>query len=161
VLVLTTFDDDEYVFGALRAGASGFLLKDVGPDPLIEAIHTVARHESLLAPALTRRLVERYVELERRADPAQASASARTSAATVARAELTDRERDVLVGLAAGLSNVELAGRLYVSEATVKSHVSSLLAKLGLRSRVQAVIAAYEAGLVHPGDGRDLTLWPT
>jgi DNA-binding NarL/FixJ family response regulator len=161
VLVLTTFDDDEYVFGALRAGASGFLLKDVGPDPLIQAIHTVARHEGLIAPTLTRRLVERYVELERRSDPGRASSTASTSAAALERAQLTEREHEVLVGLATGLSNGELAGRLYVSEATVKSHVSSLLAKLGLRSRVQAVVVAYEAGLVRPGDDRPLDLWPT
>ncbi|HKE73263.1 MAG TPA: response regulator transcription factor [Acidimicrobiales bacterium] len=151
MIVLTTFDDDEYLFEALRAGASGFLLKDVGPDPLIEAIHTVARHESLLAPAVTRRVIERYVEL----DGAAAGRSGPTPMAeAVARAGLTDREREVLVGLAAGWSNTELAAELYLSEATVKTHVSSLLAKLGLRSRVQAVIAAYESGLVHPGDGR-------
>jgi DNA-binding NarL/FixJ family response regulator len=166
VLVLTTFDDDEYVFNALRAGASGFLLKDVGPDPLIEAIHTVARRESLLAPAVTRRVVERYVELERAssaataataADAAAAGAPARSPAAVaVARAALTDRERQVLVGLAAGRSNGELAAELFLSEATVKTHVSSVLSKLGLRSRVQAVIAAYESGLVQPGDDRRL-----
>jgi DNA-binding NarL/FixJ family response regulator len=161
VLVLTTFDDDEYVFNALRAGASGFLLKDVGPDPLIEAIHTVARRESLLAPAVTRRVVERYVELDRAAAAdAAATASAPTSrstaAAALARAALTEREREVLVGLAAGRSNGELAAELYLSEATVKTHVSSVLSKLGLRSRVQAVITAYESGLVSPGDDRRL-----
>jgi DNA-binding NarL/FixJ family response regulator len=151
VLVLTTFDDDEYLFDALRAGASGFLLKDVDPDPLIEAIHTVARHESLLAPAVTRRVIERYVEL----DGAYRDVTRPTpTAEAVARAGLTDREREVLVGLAAGWSNTELAAELYLSEATVKTHVSSVLAKLGLRSRVQAVIAAYESGLVQPGDGR-------
>jgi DNA-binding NarL/FixJ family response regulator len=154
VLVLTTFDDDEYLFDALRAGASGFLLKDVGPDPLIEAIHTVARHESLLAPAVTRRVIERYVELDGNVGRRGPSPMAET----VARAGLTDREREVLVGLAAGRSNTELAAGLYLSEATVKTHVSSVLAKLGLRSRVQAVIAAYESGLVHPGDGRRLDL---
>jgi DNA-binding NarL/FixJ family response regulator len=150
VLVLTTFDDDEYLFDALRAGASGFLLKDVSPDPLIEAIHTVARHESLLAPAVTRRVIERYVELD---DTAGRSRPTPMTEA-VARAGLTDREREVLVGLAAGWSNTELAAELNLSEATVKTHVSSVLAKLGLRSRVQAVIAAYESGLVQPGDGR-------
>lgn len=154
VLVLTTFDDDEYLFDALRAGASGFLLKDVGPDALIEAIHTVARHESLLAPAVTRRVIERYIELEGGAGRVAPSPMAEA----VARAGLTDREREVLVGLAAGRSNTELAADLYLSEATVKTHVSSLLAKLGLRSRVQAVIAAYESGLVVPGDGRRLDL---
>jgi DNA-binding NarL/FixJ family response regulator len=151
VLVLTTFDDDEYLFDALRAGASGFLLKDVGPDPLIEAIHTVARHESLLAPAVTRRVIERYVEL----DGAYGDVTRPTPMAdAVARAGLTDREREVLVSLAAGWSNTELAAELYLSEATIKTHVSSVLTKLGLRSRVQAVIAAYESGLVQPGDGR-------
>jgi DNA-binding NarL/FixJ family response regulator len=150
VLVLTTFDDDEYLFAALRAGASGFLLKDVAPDPLIEAIHTVARHESLLAPAITRRLIERYVELESAAGRSRPTPMAET----VARARLTDREREILVGLAAGWSNTQLAAQLYLSEATVKTHVSNVLSKLGLRSRVQAVIAAYESGLVHPGDGR-------
>jgi DNA-binding NarL/FixJ family response regulator len=150
VLVLTTFDDDEYLFDALRAGASGFLLKDVGPDPLIEAIHTVARHESLLAPAVTRRVIERYVEL----DGAAGRSRPTPMAEAVARASLTDREREVLVGLAAGWSNTELAAELHLSEATVKTHVSSVLAKLGLRNRVQAVIAAYESGLVQPGDGR-------
>jgi len=144
VLVLTTFDDDEYLFDALRAGASGFLLKDVGPDPLIAAIHTVARHESLLAPAVTRRVIER----------ATAGPAATPMAEAVAAAGLSDREQEVLVGLASGLSNSELAARLYLSEATVKTHVSSLLTKLGLRSRVQAVIVAYESGLVRPGDGR-------
>ena len=163
VVVLTTFDDDEYVFNALRAGASGFLLKDVGPDPLIEAIHTVARRESLLAPAVTRRVVERYVELERAAGVTDADADARGSlaprspaATTLARAALTERERQVLLGLAAGRSNGELAAELFLSEATVKTHVSSVLSKLGLRSRVQAVIAAYESGLVRPGDDRRL-----
>jgi DNA-binding NarL/FixJ family response regulator len=159
VLVLTTFDDDEYVFNALWAGASGFVLKDVGPDPLIEAIHTVARHESLLAPTVTRRVVERYVELDRAAAEAGAAPPARAEAvAVVDGAALTDREREVLIGLAAGWSNGELATELYLSEATVKSHVSSILAKLGLRSRVQAVIAAYESGLVRPGDDRRLHL---
>jgi DNA-binding NarL/FixJ family response regulator len=146
VLVLTTFDDDEYLFDALRAGASGFLLKDVGPDPLIDAIHTVARHESLLAPAVTRRVIER----------ATAGSAATPLAEAVEAAGLSEREREVLVGLASGLSNVELAARLHLSEATVKTHVSSVLTKLGLRSRVQAVIVAYESGLVRPGDGRQL-----
>jgi DNA-binding NarL/FixJ family response regulator len=149
VLVLTTFDDDEYVYGALRAGASGFLLKDVGPDPLLDAIRAVARHEALLAPAVTRRFIERFLALEGRVPDA---ASAPGDDPRVA--SLTEREREVLVGLAAGRSNGELAHQLYVSEATVKSHVSSVLAKLGLRSRVQAVILAYEVGLVRPGDGR-------
>jgi DNA-binding NarL/FixJ family response regulator len=141
VLVLTTFEDDEYVFGALRAGASGFLLKDAGPDVLVAAIRSVARGEALVDPAVTRRLVQRWAQLESAAEPpAPATAD-----------ELTEREREVLVALARGLSNRELADRLHVSEATVKSHVSSLLTKLGVRSRVQAVILAYERGIVRPG----------
>jgi DNA-binding NarL/FixJ family response regulator len=150
VLVLTTFDDDDYLFDALRAGASGFLLKDVAPDPLIEAIHTIARHESLLAPAVTRRVIERYVELDGTAGRSRPTPMAQA----LARAGLTDREREVLLGLAAGRSNTELATQLYLSEATVKTHVSRVLAKLGLRSRVQAVIAAYESGLIQPGNNR-------
>jgi DNA-binding NarL/FixJ family response regulator len=151
VLVLTTFDDDEYVYGALRAGASGFLLKDVGPDPLVDAIRAVARHEALLSPAVTRRFIERFLTLE---DGLPADGGPTAGPADARLGALTDREREVLVGLAAGRSNVELARALYVSEATVKSHVSSVLGKLGLRSRVQAVILAYEVGLVRPGDGR-------
>jgi DNA-binding NarL/FixJ family response regulator len=153
VLVLTTFDDDEYVYGALRSGASGFLLKDVGPDPLVDAIRAVARHEALLAPAVTRRFIERFFSLEDRL-PDPVGGGPATGPASDRLAVLTDREREVLVGLAAGSSNVELARTLYLSEATVKSHVSSVLGKLGLRSRVQAVILAYEVGLVRPGDGR-------
>jgi DNA-binding NarL/FixJ family response regulator len=149
VLVLTTFEDDEYVFGALRAGASGFLLKDAGPDVLVGAIRSVARGESLVDPAVTRRLVERWVELEQ-----AAPSSVATPAPEPPDLGLTEREREILVGLASGLSNRELAGQLFVSEATVKSHVSSLLTKLGVRSRVQAVILAYERGVVRPGEPR-------
>jgi DNA-binding NarL/FixJ family response regulator len=144
VLVLTTFEDDEYVFGALRAGASGFLLKDAGPDALVAAIRAVARGEALVDPAVTRRLVERWAELDHGV-PAPA-----------ADIPLTEREREILVGLASGLSNRELATALIVSEATVKSHVSSLLTKLGVRSRVQAVIVAYERGIVRAGDPRPM-----
>jgi DNA-binding NarL/FixJ family response regulator len=146
VLVLTTFEDDEYVFGALRAGASGFLLKDVGPDALVAAIHAIARGDALVDPAVTRRLVERWTELDQQARPATPTAPL----------DITDRERDVLVGLARGLSNRDLAARLFLSEATVKSHVSNLLTKLGVRSRVQAVILAYEQGVVRPGDDGDV-----
>ena len=142
VLVLTTFEDDQYVFGALRAGASGFLLKDVAPDVLVAAIRSVARGDALVDPAVTRRLVERWAELDRRSRPPVHAADD----------DLTDREREVLVGLARGLSNRDLAARLFVSEATVKSHVSNLLTKLGVRSRVQAVILAYERGVVRAGD---------
>jgi DNA-binding NarL/FixJ family response regulator len=142
VLVLTTFEDDQYVFGSLRAGASAFLLKDVEPDVLVGAIRSVARGDALIDPAVTRRLVERWVELDQHARPS----------GPPLQDELTDREREVLVGLARGLSNRDLAARLFLSEATVKTHVSNLLTKLGVRSRVQAVILAYERGVVRPGD---------
>jgi len=148
VLVLTTFEDDDYVFGALRAGASGFLLKDATPDVLVAAIRSVAAGEGLVDPAVTRRLIERWVDLER-------AAAESPPAATIG--ELTEREREILVGLARGLSNRDLAAELFVSEATVKSHVSSLLQKLGVRSRVQAVILAYELAIVRPRDDRGIT----
>jgi DNA-binding NarL/FixJ family response regulator len=139
ILILTTFDLDEYVYAAIRAGASGFLLKDVRPSQLVDAIRVVADGEALLAPAVTRRLLERFAAMlptpEERA-PALAT--------------LTDRERDVLELVASGLSNSEIAERLFLGETTVKTHVSSLLRKLGLRDRVQAVVLAYEAGLVRP-----------
>ena len=147
VLVLTTFEDDDYVFGALRAGASGFLLKDATPDVLVAAIRSIAAGDALVDPAVTRRLVERWADLE-----GAASADVPTPAA-----ELTERERETLVGLARGLANKELAAELFVSEATVKSHVSSLLLKLDVRSRVQAVILAYELGIVRPGDDRGIS----
>jgi DNA-binding NarL/FixJ family response regulator len=139
ILVLTTYDLDEYVYAAIRAGASGFLLKDVQPAQLAEAIRVIAAGDALLAPSVTRRLLGQFA----RTLPAQRATSASLSA-------LTERETEVLRLLAAGLSNAELAGRLYISEATVKSHVSSLLRKLGLRDRVQAMILAYDAGLVTP-----------
>jgi DNA-binding NarL/FixJ family response regulator len=140
ILVLTTFDLDEYVYGAIRAGASGFLLKDVRPGDLIDAIRLVASGNALLGPTVTQRLLERFTE----AEPA-----AGTSRATVP-ASLTEREREILHLLATGLSNAEIAERLVVSETTVKTHVSNLLRKLGVRDRVQAVILAYEAGIVSP-----------
>ena len=152
MLVLTTFEDDEYVFGALRAGASGFLLKDAGPDAVVDAIRAVARGEAAVDPAVTRRLVERWAELDAGAGAVAAAGSTTPEGDD---AGLTDREREILVGLASGLSNRELAAELIVSEATVKSHVSNLLTKLGVRSRVQAVILAYERGIVRAGD-RDL-----
>jgi DNA-binding NarL/FixJ family response regulator len=139
VLVLTTFDDDEHVFGALRAGAAGFLLKESRPQELIDAIRAIHDGGSLVAPGPTRRLVERWAQLDAAGAPPPAAA-----------ADITPRELEVLVGLARGWSNRELAASLAVSEATVKTHVSSLLAKLGLRSRVQAVVFAYESGLVRP-----------
>ena len=138
VLVLTTFDLDEYVYAAIRAGASGFLLKDVEPADLVDAIRVVAAGNSLFGPEATRRLVDRF------AQPAASLHSAELE-------QLTDREREILGLMAHGLSNAELAARLYLTEATVKSHVSSIFRKLGVRDRVQAVIAAYEAGLVRPG----------
>jgi DNA-binding NarL/FixJ family response regulator len=140
ILVLTTFDLDEYVHAAIRAGASGFLLKDVTPAKLLEAIRVVAAGDALLAPSVTRRLLERFAGTL----PQQDHSSA-------ALAELTARETEVLRLLAGGLSNAEIAASLVVSEATVKTHISSLLRKLGLRDRVQAVILAYETGLVRLG----------
>ena len=141
VLVLTTFDLDEYVFDALRAGASGFLLKDAPPDDLVHAVRVVAAGEALLAPSITRRLIEEFGRATPAASP---SADART-------ARLTDRELEVLVLMARGLSNAEIAEQLYLGEATVKTHVGRVLMKLGVRDRVQAVVLAYETGVVTPG----------
>ena len=139
ILILTTFDLDEYVYAAIRAGASGFLLKDVRPAQLVEAIHVVADGDALLAPAVTKRLLERF-----------AATLPTPEERAPALATLTDRERDVLELVASGLSNAEIAQRLFLGETTVKTHVSSLLKKLGLRDRVQAVVLAYDAGLVRP-----------
>jgi DNA-binding NarL/FixJ family response regulator len=139
VLVLTTFDLNEYVYEALRAGASGFLLKDVPAEQLVAGVQLVAQGEALLAPSVTRRLIEEFA----RAAPAQPPPAAL--------AELTPRELEVFRLLARGLSNAELAAELTVSEATVKTHVARLLMKLGLRDRVQAVVLAYESGVVTPG----------
>ncbi|MCW2858460.1 MAG: DNA-binding response regulator [Actinoallomurus sp.] len=144
VLVLTTFDLDEYVYDALRAGASGFLLKDMRRSELVDAIRVVAAGEALLAPTVTRRLIADVVG---RARPAPA-ASQPGSRLTL----LTARETEALRQIARGLSNAEIARELYVTEHTVKTHVSSLLSKLGLRDRVQAVVLAYESGLVQPGE---------
>jgi DNA-binding NarL/FixJ family response regulator len=139
IVILTTFDLDEYVYAAIRAGASGFLLKDVRPQQLVDAIQVVAAGDALLAPTVTRRLLERFAETLPAPDERASEL-----------ATLTERELEVLTLLAAGLSNGELAKRLFLSETTVKTHVSSLLRKLGLRDRVQAVVLAYEAGLVRP-----------
>jgi DNA-binding NarL/FixJ family response regulator len=139
VIILTTFDVDQYVYAALTAGASGFLLKDVTPDHLVAAVRLVRDGDALLAPAITRRLVARFA----RPDPA--AAAAHRDLAT-----LTPRELEVLTLLAGGLSNQELAVKLQLSEATVKTHVTRILTKLGLRDRVQAVVLAYETGLVRP-----------
>ena len=140
ILMLTTFDLDEYVYTALRAGACGFLLKDAPPESLVEAVRGAARNEALLAPAITRRLVEEFVqrpqpdEVLKRLGP------------------LTAREREVLGLIGRGLSNREIAGQLFLSEATVKTHVTRTLTKLRLRDRAQAVVMAYESGLVRPGE---------
>jgi DNA-binding NarL/FixJ family response regulator len=155
VLVLTTFDDEAYVLSAVRAGASGFLLKDTDPDLLVSAVRAVHRGDSLVDPASTRVLLERCVELERQvgsgtANPAPSAAAANRWAGPLA--QLSDREREILVWMARGLSNRDLAAKLFVSETTVKTHVSSVLSKLGLSSRVQAVVVAYEAGVVRPGE---------
>lgn len=140
VLVLTTFEVDEYVFEAMRAGASGFVLKRVPPAELIEAVRVVASGESLLFPASTRSVIERFAEPR----------------PTATLPDLTEREADVLRLLARGLSNGEIAVELFVSIETVKSHVASILMKIGVRDRTQAVIAAYEAGFVKPGDAEEL-----
>lgn len=144
VLILTTFDLDEYAFSALRYGASGFLLKDVPPQELVRAIRAVASGDAVVAPSVTRRLLDAYAhrlpDLRNGSEPADPTL-----------ASLTAREREILVEVAHGLSNAEIASRLYVAEATVKSHLGRVLAKLGLRDRVQAVVYAYQMGLVRPG----------
>ncbi len=145
VLVLTTFGLDEYVYAALRAGASGFLLKDAPRHQLVDAVRTVAAGDALLAPSITRAIVEAYV----RRPPATAVVS------SLAARGVTAREREVWRLIARGLSNAEIAETLFIGETTVKSHVASLLAKIGVRDRVQAVVAAYEAGLVQPGTAAD------
>ena len=143
VLMLTTFDLDEYVFDALVAGASGFLLKDVAPEQLLAAIHTIAHGESLLAPSITRRLIEAYV----RDHPAGVDPAPGLD-------ELTAREREILVLVARGLSNAEIAERLVLSPLTVKTHVARILDKLDLRDRIQAVVLAYETGVIRPGSAQ-------
>jgi DNA-binding NarL/FixJ family response regulator len=135
VLMLTTFDLDEYVVEAIRAGASGFLLKDVDPSDLVHAVHTVARGDALLAPTITRRLLEQYVARTPLEPPP----------------DFTERETEVARLIARGLSNAEIGGELYLSEATVKTYVTRVLGKLGLRDRVQVVVWAYESGLIVPG----------
>jgi DNA-binding NarL/FixJ family response regulator len=138
VIMLTTFDLDEYVYGALRAGASGFLLKDAPADDLVAAIRVVASGEALLAPSITKRLIAEF-------------AARRETTAPQGLDSLTEREVEVLRLVARGMTNAEIAAELYLGETTVKTHVSRLLTKLGLRDRVQLVVAAYESGLVHPG----------
>jgi DNA-binding NarL/FixJ family response regulator len=142
VLILTTFDLDEYAFAALKAGASGFLLKDVPPPELVAAIRSVHAGDAVVAPTTTRRMIDRFAEV-------LPTPGAAPGAGTLN--PLTDREREVFLLVAQGLSNSEIAARLVLSEATVKTHVGRILAKLGLRDRVQAVVLAYEAGLVRAG----------
>lgn len=143
VLIVTTYGDDEYVFESLRAGASGFLLKDATAEELIHAVRIVARGDGLLSPAVTREVIAQFA----RRDPSPAHA---TPAPTAHREALTDREAEVLVLVARGLSNAEIADALTISEPTVKTHVAHILAKLDLRNRVQVVVYAYEHGLAHP-----------
>lgn len=139
VLILTTFDLDEYVYEALRAGASGFLLKDRPPEELVAAVRVIASGEALLAPSVTRRLIEEFARRAPAVKPTELD-------------ELTEREREVLVLMARSLSNAEIARALFVAETTVKTHVGRVLHKLRLRDRAQAVVLAYESGLVHAGD---------
>lgn len=146
VLVLTTFDLDEYVIDALRAGASGFLLKDAAPDDIVAGIRVVAAGDALLAPSVTRRLLDRFV-----AAPGARRAPAVNREPPPGLDQLTEREREVLASMVRGLSNTEIGTELYLSEATVKTHVGRVLTKLGVRDRVQAVVLAYERGLVQPG----------
>jgi DNA-binding NarL/FixJ family response regulator len=138
--MLTTFDLDDYIYEALRVGASGFLLKDSEPDELLRAVRVVAEGEALLAPSITRRLIENFVRTRPRS----------TSGSTALNG-LTDREREVLRLIALGMSNAEIAAELFIAEQTTKTHVSRILQKLGLRDRVQAVVFGYETGLVTPG----------
>ncbi|PJJ55754.1 response regulator [Compostimonas suwonensis] len=144
VLMLTTFDIDEYVYDAIRAGASGFLLKDALPGDLIAAVRVIAQGDALLAPSVTRRLIEQF---------AHSGAPRQTSSAALER--LTERERDVLLLVARGRPNHEIATELFIAEQTVKTHVSRILAKLEISNRAQAVVAAYESGLVTPGGSAD------
>jgi DNA-binding NarL/FixJ family response regulator len=159
IIILTTFDLDEYVYAALAAGASGFLLKDVTPEHLVAAVQLVRTGDALLAPSITRRLVERFATATDPAGPARPGKPARPAAHSPGRrgsaacdmAQLTPREMEVLGLVARGLSNAEIAAELILSEATVKTHVARILTKLGLRDRVQAVVLAYETGVVSPG----------
>ena len=143
VLILTTFDLDDYVYAGLRAGASGFLLKDTQPDDLVAAIRTIAAGDSVLAPTATRRLIRRFTDQQPERPSGQRAEKIRGA--------LTPREQDVFALIAAGMSNSEIAARMHLSAGTVKVHVGRILAKLGLRDRVQAVVLAYEAALVIPG----------
>ena len=147
IVILTTFDDDEYLYGALRAGASGFLLKSADGDTLVDAVRVVAGGEALLAPAVTRRVIEQFAATP--AEGVNAAAPHEPDAAAIG--DLSERELEVLQLMARGLSNQEIAKELFVSNTTVKTHVSHILTKLGVRDRVQAVVEAYESGIVIPG----------
>ncbi|MDQ1292418.1 MAG: hypothetical protein QG608_296 [Actinomycetota bacterium] len=153
VLVLTTFDDEEYLLEAVRTGAAGFLLKDAGPDALVQAVRTVRAGDRLIDPTMTRVLIERCLDLERRVGPLTGRRQGSPSTWEKRLGTLSDREKEILVGMARGRSNRELADHLVLGETTVKTHVSHILGKLGLSSRVQAVVLAYEAGVVRPGEG--------
>lgn len=148
VIILTTFDRDDYLFDALRAGASGFLLKNADPEHLVEAVHTVGSGHALLAPEVTRRVIAEMTTATHRQGPRSGTATAPHPLL----ASLTCREREVLRWVGRGLSNAEIAAELIVGESTVKTHVSNCLAKLKVRDRVQAVVLAYETGLIHPGE---------
>ncbi|MDN4640874.1 response regulator transcription factor [Agreia sp. PsM10] len=161
VLVLTTFDRDDYLFEALEGGASGFLLKNSTPEQLVDAVQVVARGDALLSPDVTRRVIERFAQRDAGArsaaasaagsDAAVAAAAASSAAAAAKVSDLTARERDVLGYVARGMSNAEIASELFLGEATVKTHVSKVLQKLGVRDRIQAVVFAYEHGIAVPG----------
>lgn len=160
VIILTTFEREDYLFDAIRAGASGFLLKNADPDDLVAAVHAVACGHALLAPEVTIRVIERFARsLESEAGAGTGTEAAGTSPAAPATAEqqklldsLTSREREVLIQIAAGRSNAEIAREMFLAEATVKTHISNLLAKIQVRDRVQAVVFAYESGLILPGE---------
>jgi len=147
VLVLTTFDREDYLFSALQHGASGFLLKNATPEALVEAVQVLARGDALLSPEITRRVIERFARISLPGRPTPVSERPEPAAV----GELTDREREVFELIALGLANAEIAARLYLGEATVKTHVSKVLQKLDLRDRIQAVVYAYEHGIVVPG----------
>lgn len=154
VIILTTFERDDYLFDAIRGGASGFLLKNAEPEDLIAAVQAVAGGYALLAPEVTVRVIERFASQlgGEEQEPAQRQPSTEQQHQQQLLASLTQREKEVLVCMASGLSNAELARKLFLAEATVKSHVSSLLAKIQVRDRVQAVVFAYESGLIRPGE---------
>ncbi|MDO9396953.1 MAG: response regulator transcription factor [Herbiconiux sp.] len=152
ILILTTFNRDDYLFDALEAGASGFVLKNSSPEDLVAAVQVIARGDALLSPDVTRRVIEGFAGRPRPTEPSTATGSLPITPSP-ALGDLTEREREVLGHLALGLSNTEIAGTLYLGEATVKTHVSKILQKLGLRDRIQAVVFAYENGVAVPGHG--------